>query len=95
MASSSKPNDAPASRLEPPESMSIKPKSDGETLDNVVTLEEGDILDPKQDADAAVLAANGHDTVMTHETFVQLAGCFGVWVLDYELVGWISCKRCR
>ena len=38
---------------EPPESISIKPKSDGEALDNVVTLEEGNVLDPKQDADAA------------------------------------------
>lgn len=64
MASSSNTNEATRSGLEPPDSMSIKPKGVGEDLENVVTLGEGDVLDPKQDADAAVLAANGHEAVM-------------------------------
>ncbi|KAK4499995.1 hypothetical protein PRZ48_008181 [Zasmidium cellare] len=70
--------------------MSIKPKGVDEDLANVVTLEEGDVLDPKQDADAAVLAANGHEAVM-RRSFSWLAALGLGFSITNSWVGYLSC----
>lgn len=46
------------------EDIVVESKTDARDGDDVVTIEEGNVFDPKQDADAAVLAANGHETAM-------------------------------